>query len=176
MKEAKSKLSITQIKSPLGEITVCASHKGICLLEFSDGKLLDSKTKQLETALGVSATNEEDPVFKLLSKQLNAYFNKEITSFDLPLHLIGTDFQVKVWNVLSSIPYGSTISYLEQSKLLGNEKAIRASASANGKNPIAIVIPCHRVIGKNGTLTGYAGGLWRKKKLLELEGVSKFIQ
>lgn len=102
-------------------------------------------------------------------QQLNAYFSKERTSFDLKLNPKGTAFQQKVWKALLDVPYGKTRSYLEQSKHLGDVKAIRAVASANGKNPLWIVIPCHRIIGSNGSLTGYAGGLWRKKWLLELE-------
>ncbi|MCK5677367.1 MAG: methylated-DNA--[protein]-cysteine S-methyltransferase, partial [Flavobacteriaceae bacterium] len=95
------------------------------------------------------------------------------TSFDLKLNPQGTDFQQNVWNELQRIPYGKTTSYLDQSKKMGNVKAIRAIASANGKNPIWIIIPCHRVIGSDGSLTGYAGGLWRKKWLLEHENPTK---
>ena len=101
--------------------------------------------------------------------QLQDYFEKKRTSFDFKINPKGTDFQIKVWNALLEIPYGKTRTYLEQSKFLGDIKAIRAVASANGKNPLWIVIPCHRVIGTDGSLTGYAGGLWRKKWLLEHE-------
>ena len=101
--------------------------------------------------------------------QLEAYFAGTLRVFDLPLSPIGTDFQKNVWNRLQEIPYGRTISYRNLAQRLGDELVIRAAASANGKNPIAIIIPCHRVIGTNGELTGYAGGLPRKKFLLELE-------
>lgn len=104
--------------------------------------------------------------------QLNDYFEGKRTEFDVLLNPQGTDFQKKVWNGLLQIPYGKTMSYLELSKQLGDVKAIRAVASANGKNPLWIIIPCHRVIGTDGSLTGYAGGLWRKKWLLELENPS----
>lgn len=102
-------------------------------------------------------------------KQLSGYFYSGLTHFDLKLNPIGTKFQLKIWKLLQQIPYGKTISYLELSQRYGEVEAIRAIAHANAKNPIWIIIPCHRVIGKNGDLTGYAGGLWRKKYLLELE-------
>jgi methylated-DNA-[protein]-cysteine S-methyltransferase len=105
--------------------------------------------------------------------QLQDYFAGKRTSFTFPLNPSGTDFQKKVWNELLHIPFGKTCSYLELSKKLGDVKAIRAVASANGKNPLWIVVPCHRVIGTNGSLTGYAGGLWRKKWLLEHENPIK---
>lgn len=105
--------------------------------------------------------------------QLQDYFAGKRTAFTFKLNPSGTDFQKKVWQVLLHIPFGKTCSYLELSKKLGDVKAIRAVASANGKNPLWIVVPCHRVIGTNGSLTGYAGGLWRKKWLLEHENPIK---
>lgn len=107
--------------------------------------------------------------------QLDEYFQKERTSFDLKLNPKGTIFQSKVWKELQNIPYGKTTTYLDQSKKMDSVKAIRAIASANGKNPIWIIIPCHRVIGSDGSLTGYAGGIWRKKWLLEHECPSKQV-
>lgn len=106
-------------------------------------------------------------------EQLKAYFSGKLRSFDIQTDLEGTSFQQKVWKELRNIPFGKTISYLELSKRLGDVKAIRAVASANGRNPLWIIIPCHRVIGSDGSLTGYAGGLYRKKWLLEHEGVIK---
>lgn len=105
-------------------------------------------------------------------QQLQDYFNSKRTDFTFKLNPKGTDFQKKVWNALLDIPFGKTRTYLEQSKFIGDPKAIRAVASANGKNPLWIVVPCHRVIGSDGSLTGYAGGLWRKKWLLEHENPS----
>lgn len=105
--------------------------------------------------------------------QLQEYFDAKRKHFTFKLNPKGTDFQQKVWNALLDIPYGKTRTYLEQSKFLGDPKAIRAVASANGKNPLWIVVPCHRVIGSDGSLTGYAGGLWRKKWLLEHENPNK---
>lgn len=102
-------------------------------------------------------------------RQLDEYFNEKRTEFSLPLNPNGTDFQKTVWKELQNIPFGTTISYMDMAKRLGNPKAIRAAAAANGKNPIAIIIPCHRVIGSDGSLTGYAGGLDKKKWLLKHE-------
>lgn len=107
--------------------------------------------------------------------QLDEYFSKQRTTFDLPLAPQGTDFQKRVWDELCTIPFGKTTSYLAIAKRLGDEKVIRAAASANGKNPIGIIIPCHRVIGSDGSLTGYAGGLWRKDWLLKHEGVNNLL-
>ena len=106
-------------------------------------------------------------------QQLDAYFNGTRKEFDLQLDPEGTDFQKRVWKELLNVPFGKTRTYLEQSKKLGDIKAIRAVASANGKNPIAIIIPCHRILGSDGSLTGYASGLWRKKWLLEHEGMPR---
>ncbi len=106
----------------------------------------------------------------VLITQLEEYFAQKRTSFDVPLLLCGSDFQKRVWQELLQVPYGTTISYLELSRKLGDEKAIRAVASANGANAISILVPCHRIIGSNGELTGYAGGLRAKKSLLQLEG------
>jgi len=109
------------------------------------------------------------PLLKLAVKQLNEYFTGERLDFDLPIKQQGSDFQQEVWQCLMTIKYGKTISYAHQSKLMNNPLAIRAIASANGKNNLAIVVPCHRVIGSDGSLTGYASGVWRKKWLLEHE-------
>lgn len=112
----------------------------------------------------------EDQKVKEVFKQLQEYFSRERKEFDLPLEIIGTDFQKKVWNELTKIPYGETISYGELANRMGDKNLMRAVAAANGANPIPIIIPCHRVIGADGSLTGYGGGLDVKKKLLELEG------
>jgi methylated-DNA-[protein]-cysteine S-methyltransferase len=116
--------------------------------------------------------NAETPLIKEVSKQLGEYFNKKRKTFDLPLIFHGTDFQVKVWNALQNIPYGETRSYGEVAAMTGNPKACRAVRNANNRNQIHIVIPCHRVIGSNGSLTGYAAGLEIKQKLLELEATN----
>ena len=125
------------------------------------------------TVLDEGEVSAQIPVFlRDAVQQLQEYFNSQRTDFTFKLNPKGTDFQQKVWNALLDIPFGKTRSYLEQAKILGDVKAIRAVASANGRNPLWIVVPCHRVIGSDGSLTGYAGGLWRKKWLLEHENPS----
>jgi methylated-DNA-[protein]-cysteine S-methyltransferase len=117
--------------------------------------------------------NPESLVLQKAMVQLNEYFNDDRRVFDLPLQPEGTEFQMKVWDELVKIPYGETITYLKLAERVGSHNFTRAVGLANGKNPIAIVIPCHRVIGVSGDLTGYAGGLWRKQWLLEHEGMQK---
>lgn len=144
------------ITSPLGTIKVSATDGGITSALFTDEN-------------GVS---DNHPHLLLAAAQLDEYFANKRNTFDLPLAHEGTDFQMRVWNELLKLPFGKTTTYLAMAKQLGDEKVIRAAASANGKNPIAIIIPCHRVIGSDGKLTGYAGGLWRKEWLLKHEGAT----
>lgn len=147
------------IKTPLGFAKIVGDNDGI-----SEITILNSEEKETD----IIPVNLEDCVM-----QLNEYFQGDRTHFDLKLNPHGTDFQRSVWSELNHIPYGKNISYLELSRQLGDEKAIRAVANANGKNPLWIVIPCHRVIGSDGSLTGYAGGLSRKQWLLEHESPYK---
>ena len=169
-----SKVSATIIKTefdtPLGSMIACAVDEGICLLEFNDRPRLLTEYNELTTLLKAELVEGDHPLFIKLKTQLLEYFSGQRKEFDLPLCAPGTLFQKKVWEVLKTIPFGSTRSYKAQAIALGNLAAIRAVASANGHNRIAIVIPCHRVIGENGSLIGYGGGLWRKKWLLEHEG------
>lgn len=123
----------------------------------------------VEEGGGRSHQNNDLRLAKQCGEQLDSYFHGELFDFDLPLSGEGTDFQKRVWHRLGSIPYGTTISYHQLSLDLGDAKSIRAAASANGRNPLPILIPCHRVIGKDGKLTGYSGGLWRKKWLIDHE-------
>jgi len=144
------------INSPLGITKIVGDENGIAVISVSD--------------VGTNEVSAEIPeVLKQAVSQLEEYFEGKRTDFDLKLNPQGTEFQQKVWKALLEIPYGKTISYMDQTKKLGDIKAIRAVASANGKNPLWIVVPCHRVIGTNGSLTGYAGEIWRKKWLLEHE-------
>ena len=146
-----------------------ASDEGICLFDFEYRKSIDTIMKRIESHFTDRFTEGTHPYFQLLETQIGEYFTGTRKEFDLPLYFAGTPFQVSVWNALMEIPYGETTSYKKQSILLGNEKAIRAVAGANGENGIAIIVPCHRVIGENGSLTGYGGGLPRKKWLLDHE-------
>ena len=146
-------------ETPLGTAKIVGNGSSIVSLVVLDDKI--EETKEL-------------PDYLLnVVKQMNEYFKGSRKVFDFPIVLLGTEFQVKVWNELCEIPYGKTISYAEQSKKMGDPKSIRAVAAANGKNPLWIVVPCHRVIGSNGSLTGYAGGIWRKKWLIEHEKSEK---
>jgi methylated-DNA-[protein]-cysteine S-methyltransferase len=146
------------IQSPLGITKIVGDENGISVISIlQEGELSKKIPKVLKEAVS----------------QLNDYFDKKRVTFDFKLNPNGTEFQQKVWQELLNIPYGKTMSYLDLSKKIGDVKAIRAVASANGKNPLWIVVPCHRVIGTDGSLTGYAGGLWRKKWLLEHESPSQ---
>lgn len=142
------------IKTPLGSAKITGDENGIAVISISDEE---------EVSLEIPMVLQQAVI------QLNEYFEGKRNDFSFILNPKGTDFQQKVWHALIEIPFGKTMSYLELSKKLGDVKAIRAVASANGKNPLWIVVPCHRVIGTDGSLTGYAGGLWRKKWLLEHE-------
>jgi len=170
-KSSKSQtlVTITRILTPLGPMIAGATDKGLCLLEFSDRRMLETQLKRLTNLLNASFVTGEHSLFPELNKQLNDYFCGTLKAFDLPLDLAGTAFQQQVWRVLMQIPFGKTRSYQQQAEAINNPKAVRAVAKANGDNRISIIIPCHRVIGKNGALTGYGGGLWRKQRLLELE-------
>ena len=148
---------LTYLESPVGFLVLTADHKAVTSIHFAD-----TRPENVEAR----------PTSMLLKKalsQLGEYFAGTRTVFDFNIRPEGTEFQRRVWNELLKIPYGHTVSYLEMARRLGDEKCIRAAASANGKNPIGLVIPCHRVIGADGKLVGYAGGLWRKKILLQHE-------
>jgi methylated-DNA-[protein]-cysteine S-methyltransferase len=145
------------IKTPLGVAKIAGDENGISVISIlEEGEI----------------TNAIPEVLKEAVQQLHDYFVGNRNEFDFKMNPSGTEFQQRVWQELLNIPFGKTLSYLDLSKKLGDVKAIRAVASANGKNPLWIVVPCHRVIGTDGSLTGYAGGLWRKKWLLEHESPS----
>lgn len=167
------KISLKKIETPLGTMIACASENGICMLEFSDIKNLPKELKEISKYFDSEIIEDENPHFKTLEKELTEYFDGKRKNFSVPLFPIGTGFQKNVWEILQTIPYGITKSYQQQADIMGNPKAVRAVANANGQNKISIIIPCHRVIGSNGKLTGYGGGIWRKQKLLELEKMSE---
>ncbi len=155
----------TYYKTPIGIAEIVGNDDGVQSISVMDDD------KDLSTSLEI--TNGIPECLQDCITQLEEYFSGERTEFDLKLNPQGTDFQKKVWKELLNIPFGKTRTYLEQTKKIGDPKAIRAVASANGKNPLWIVVPCHRVIGSDGSLTGYAGGIWRKKWLLEHESPVK---
>ncbi len=162
-------IDLTRIETPLGTMFACAIEKGICLLEFSDRKMLETQFKSLAKRLNGTIIQGANKHFNLLNKELTEYFDGKLKQFTIPIFSPGTEFQESVWRELQNITYGKTRSYQEQANALNKPNAVRAVANANGMNKISIIIPCHRVIGSDGNLTGYGGGLWRKKWLLELE-------
>ncbi len=145
----------------MGIIKISIEKAELTGLDFSDS---DPELDE------VSSSDADHALAQVCKLRLQDYFEGTLKEFDLPISFAGTDFQKRVWNELLKIPYGHTISYQELAIRLGDPKCIRAAASANGKNPLAIIVPCHRVIGKDGSMTGYASGIWRKKWLLEREG------
>jgi AraC family transcriptional regulator, regulatory protein of adaptative response / methylated-DNA-[protein]-cysteine methyltransferase len=162
-------ITTTQIQTELGIMIAGAVDEGICLLEFSDRRMLKAEYRDLAKYFSTTIGEGENRHFKPLLKQLREYFEGTLKEFSLPLVTPGSEFQQSVWKELINIPYGTTRTYLEQSVALGKPGSIRAVANANGMNRIAIIIPCHRVIGSDGSLTGYGGGLKRKKWLLDHE-------
>lgn len=149
-------------------LALCSQH-GVCLLEFVGQRGVEREQRQVEEAQGVKAQAGMNAITRQLDEELAAYFEGAQRQFQVPLDLVGTPFQKAVWKTLLKIPYGETWSYAQEADVLGKPTAVRAVASANGHNKVSIVVPCHRVIGSNGTLTGYGGGLPRKQWLLELE-------
>jgi methylated-DNA-[protein]-cysteine S-methyltransferase len=147
--------------SPLGTLLLAASERGLCGVYFEQHKHFKGGTAW--------QNDPAHPLLRLATRQLDEYFARRRTRFELPLDLIGTPFQRSVWQALAAIPFGRTASYAQQAARIGNPAAVRAVAAANGRNPVSIVVPCHRVIGSDGAPTGYAGGLERKRFLLSLE-------
>lgn len=156
--------------TPLGEMVAFISERGLCLLEFSERtRGLDREIAQVQAARGGPAELGESALTRQLGRELAEYFAGQRQTFDVPLDLVGTPFQQDVWRALLTIDYGHTRSYAEQARQVGRPTAMRAVAAANGANKISIVVPCHRVIGSDGSLTGYGGGVPRKHWLLALE-------
>ena len=145
------------INTPLGPLAICEEDGAICAIDFTEGELCPPATPLLQEA----------------ARQLTAYFDGTLTDFDLPIRMEGTAFRLQCWQALRTIPYGETISYGEQARRIGNPRAVRAVGGANHHNPISIVVPCHRVIGADGSLTGYGGGVDKKAWLLMHEQLHK---
>jgi len=162
-------IRVAWVETPLGPMVAGATATGICLLEFTDRRMLEAQLDTLSRRFELSISPGENELLERLRGELRLYFAGRSKLFSLPLDFPGTEFQVKVWKALLGIPYGETRSYEDIARKLGSPGAVRAVGHANGQNRIGIVIPCHRVVNKNGDLGGYGGGLWRKKRLLELE-------
>ncbi len=162
-------LPVSRLLTPLGPMIAVASDTGLCLLEFTDRKAIHKQLERVQQQHRARLVLGEHELFKTLQQQLDEYFNQHRRTFELPLNLKGTEFQLMAWATLQSIPYGEFRNYQQEAKMMGKPEAIRAVATANAANPLAIIVPCHRVIAKTGKLAGYAGGIWRKRYLLELE-------
>ena len=156
-------MTTTFVDSPLGLVRITGDELGVSVISCTD-------VPPYERLLSTRPDDEQAGPVRLAVDQLGEYFAGTRQTFDFPMTPVGTAFQQTVWRALQTVPFGTTVSYLLLSRQLGDEKAIRAVAAANGRNPLWIVVPCHRIIGSDGSLTGYAGGLWRKRWLLEHEG------
>ena len=156
-------------QSPVGDLILGTFNDKLCLCNWRDKKNKAAVERRLFKHLNGSFKQGNNALLTTTSKQLDEYFKGQRTDFDLPLILAGTAFQTQVWQTLQTIPYGQTTSYLQLAQTLGKDKAVRAVANANAANALSIIIPCHRIIGHNGKLVDYAGGLDTKQKLLRLE-------
>jgi len=162
-------VTVNRYLSPLGPMLLGVTQEQLCLMEFADRRMLETQIERLRRRLQCSMVPGSSPLLDRAAAELDAYFTGVLRVFSLPLALPGTEFQQRVWRQLMKIPFGETISYAQLASRIGQPSAVRAVARANGDNRLAIVVPCHRVIGSDGRLTGYGGGLWRKQKLLEHE-------
>jgi methylated-DNA-[protein]-cysteine S-methyltransferase len=160
--EGKSLTQYSVIQSPVGDLRLVTDGSALTGLYFAGRDHIPASSKHWKA-------NATHPILQTAARQLQEYFAGRRTSFSIPLHLSGTAFQEKIWRAIARIPYGKTITYTELAQRAGAAQAVRAAGTTTGRNPLSIIIPCHRVVGKNGELHGFAGGLERKKRLLELE-------
>jgi len=156
-------------KTKIGELVLGSFESKLCLLDFNYRKMRKAVDDRLKKGLNADFIEKDSDIIEKTRTELDEYFQEKRQEFNIPIQMVGTDFQKSVWNALLKVTYGTTSSYLQLAKKINNEKAVRAVAGANGANAIAIIIPCHRIIGSNGELVGYAGGLTTKKYLLTLE-------
>ena len=150
------------------------SDRGLCLLEFAERRMLETQLKRLRQHMGRVFLPGDHPLMKQVKDELDAYFDGSLRKFSVPLQAPGTAFQESVWAALQKVPYGEQCSYGDIAKQISQPSAVRAVGRANGDNRIAIIIPCHRIVGADGELTGYGGGLWRKEYLLAMEQAQAF--
>ncbi len=162
-------INVLRFSSPIGSIIACATQKGLCFLGFIGQKKIEKQFDEIQKQFNAIILPGRNIHLTNVKKEITEYFDGKRKTFSVSLDIVGTDFRKIVWNELLNIPYGETVSYKEQAIAIHNVKAVRAVASANGANKISIIIPCHRVIGSNGSLTGYAGGLHKKSWLLNFE-------
>ena len=164
-----NQINIQYCKTKIGELVLGSFDKKLCLLDFRYRRMRTTVDNRIKNGLNAEFVEQDDEILENIKKQLDEYLNGDRKFFDTTLLMVGTDFQKSVWNALLKIPYGVTSTYLQLAKDINNEKAVRAVASANGANAISLIIPCHRIIGSDGELIGYGGGLPVKKRLLKLE-------
>jgi AraC family transcriptional regulator, regulatory protein of adaptative response / methylated-DNA-[protein]-cysteine methyltransferase len=162
-------LHLSRVDTPLGPMLLGSTDQAVCLLEFTDRRALETQLQGLSRRLECTFVPGANDLGHRMEEELSRYFEGSLEEFETPLLTPGTPFQQSAWRALRSIPYGETRSYGEQARLLGRPRAVRAVARANGENRVAVVVPCHRVVGADGSLTGYGGGLWRKRWLLHHE-------
>ncbi len=172
--DRESSIWINRIATPLGSMIVGVHDSGLCLLEFAERRMLDTQLKRLQQRMGRVFLPGDHPLMKQVKQELDAYFEGSLRKFTVPLQAPGTEFQEAVWEALTEIPYGEMRSYADVAGKIDHPDAVRAVGRANGDNRIAIIIPCHRVVGSDGELTGYGGGLWRKEYLLAMEQAQAF--
>lgn len=161
-------------KTKIGELILGSFEGKLCLLDFNYRKMRNAVDDRIKKGLNADFVEEDSEIIEKTRTELDEYFKENRREFDVPIQIVGTDFQKSVWNALLKVAYGTTSTYLQLAKDINNEKAVRAVAGANGANAIAIIIPCHRIIGSSGELVGYAGGLPTKKRLLTLEKKQEF--
>jgi AraC family transcriptional regulator of adaptative response/methylated-DNA-[protein]-cysteine methyltransferase len=172
--DRESSIWVNRVATPLGSMIMGVSDQGLCLLEFAERRMLDTQLKRLRQRMGRVFLPGDHPLMQQVKSELDAYFEGSLRHFSVPLQAPGTAFQESVWNALLEIPYGEMRSYADIATRISHPDAVRAVGRANGDNRIAIIIPCHRVVGSDGELTGYGGGLWRKEYLLAMEHAQAF--
>ena len=165
-------INIQNCKTIIGELIFGSFEGKLCLLDFRYRKMRKTVDERIKKGLNANFVENNTEIIEKTRAELDEYFHGNRKEFDVPLQMVGTDFQKSVWEALLRVPFGTTSTYLQLAKNIKNEKAVRAVAAANGANSMAIIIPCHRIIGSNGELVGYAGGLPIKKRLLKLEQIT----
>ena len=165
-------INIQYCKTKIGELILGSFEGKLCLLDFRYRKMRKSVDERIKKGLNAKFVENNTKIIEKTLAELDEYFHGNRKEFDVPLIMVGTDFQKRVWEALLRVPFGTTSTYLQLAKNIKNEKAVRAVAAANGANSLSIIIPCHRIIGSNGKLVGYAGGLPIKKQLLKLEQIT----
>lgn len=164
-----NQINIQYHKTKIGDLILGSFDNKLCLLDFRYRKMRKRVDNRIKNGLNVDFIEKDDPILEQTRKELDEYLNGERKEFDIPLLMVGSDFQKSVWDALMKVPYGTTSTYLALAKEINNEKAVRAVANANGADAIGVIIPCHRIIGSDGKLVGYGGGVPVKKRLLKLE-------